>query len=172
LQLFVDTVGIEEHYEKKLQQLFPSINCTVRKKADFIYPIVSAGSIGAKVTRDRRMEHWEHPPGELMWEGETGSGYPGDPITKKWLQENTQEFWGPPSCTRFSWRPVKDIVAEQCVEVDYGVPDEDDEEAMEARKATGGGIAQFFAGSAANRASKRVRGSYFSERNMSPCDDF
>ncbi len=155
MQLFVDTVGIEEHYEKKLQQLFPSINCTVRKKADFIYPIVSAGSIGAKVTRDRRMENWEHPPGELLCEGDTGSGYPGDPVTKKWLQENTHEFWGPPSCTRFSWRPVKD-----------------DEEAMEARKATGGGIAQFFAGSAANQRSKRVRGSYFSERNMTPCDDF
>ena len=68
-QLFVDTVGIEEHYEKKLQMLFPSINCTVRKKADFIYPIVSAGSIGAKVTRDRRMEDWDHPPGELLWDG-------------------------------------------------------------------------------------------------------
>jgi hypothetical protein len=48
-----------------------------------------------------------------VFEGAVGSGYPGDAITKKWLQENTHEFWGPPSCTRFSWRPVKDIVAEQ-----------------------------------------------------------
>jgi hypothetical protein len=60
----------------------------------------------------------------------------------------------------------------QCVETDYGIPDEDDEEADAARKATGGGIAQFFAGSSANRASKRVRGSYFSDRGMTQCDDF
>lgn len=174
-ELYVDTVGIQETYEKKLQMLFPNVACTVRKKADSIYPIVSAASIGAKVTRDRRLESVHigaPPPGEIFYEESPGSGYPGDPATKKWLSENVQEFWGLPSCTRFSWRPVKDLVAEQCVEVDYGVIEEDEEDAAEARKATGGGIAQFFGGTAANRSSKRVRGTYFSDRGMHVCDDF
>ena len=173
-ELYVDTVGNQDYYEKKLQMLFPNIACTVRKKADFIYPIVSAASIGAKVTRDRDIEKWPHPPGELLWEGPVGSGYPGDAVTKKWLGEQVDEFWGVPSACRFSWRPVKDILKENCVEVDYGVPDDDEDEeaAMEARKSTGGGIAQFFTGSAQNRASKRVRGSYFSDRGMTQCDDF
>ena len=49
-ELYVDTVGNQDYYEKKLQILFPNIACTVRKKADFIYPIVSAASIGANKT--------------------------------------------------------------------------------------------------------------------------
>ena len=70
--------------------------------------------------------------------------------------------------------PPSSSLKENCVEVDYGVPDDDEDEeaAMEARKSTGGGIAQFFTGSAQNRASKRVRGSYFSDRGMTQCDDF
>jgi hypothetical protein len=34
------------------------------------------------------------------------------------------------------------------------------------------GIAQFFTGTSSNRASKRVRGSYFADRGMEVCTDF
>jgi hypothetical protein len=49
------------------------------------------------------MRDWRRrfPPGELLWEGAIGSGYPGDAITKEWLSNNVDKFWGPPSTTRF-----------------------------------------------------------------------
>jgi hypothetical protein len=47
--VYVDTVGDSERYEEKLSRLFPSIQFCVRKKADSLYPIVSAASICAKV---------------------------------------------------------------------------------------------------------------------------
>lgn len=57
-QVFVDTVGPPVPYKEKLQALFPTLQFTVCSKADSIYPIVSAASIAAKVTRDKVMEEW------------------------------------------------------------------------------------------------------------------
>merc|ERR1719491_1841921 len=58
--VFLDTVGPPESYEQKLRNHFMGfdIKFTVAKKADALYPVVSAASICAKVTRDDILENW------------------------------------------------------------------------------------------------------------------
>ena len=43
---YIDTVGIAEHYQRRLQREFPGLNFVVESKADATYPCCSAGSVG------------------------------------------------------------------------------------------------------------------------------
>ena len=74
--MFVDTVGDPERYESKLSSLFPSIEFAVRKKADSLFPVVSAASICAKVTRDRCVRDWQFKETGVSFSTDYGSGYP------------------------------------------------------------------------------------------------
>lgn len=81
--VFVDTVGPPEKYQAKLSALFPDIKITVSKKADSLFPVVSAASICAKVARDKALNAWqfrEKSFQSLKDDGKDkfswGSGYP------------------------------------------------------------------------------------------------
>lgn len=58
--VYLDTVGPPQSYEQKLMNRFMGydVKFIVAKKADALYPVVSAASICAKVTRDDILENW------------------------------------------------------------------------------------------------------------------
>lgn len=60
----MDTVGLPETYQERLQQCFPNIEVTVKAKADALYPVVSAASICAKVSPLLSMYNFQHPSGQ------------------------------------------------------------------------------------------------------------
>jgi ribonuclease H2 subunit A len=76
-QVFVDTVGDPAKYEASLTERFPGIKFTVSKKADSLFPIVSAASIIAKVTRDKALREWVMEETGKDVGRNFGSGYPG-----------------------------------------------------------------------------------------------
>lgn len=102
-EVFVDTVGDAEKYRVKLSERFPNIKFVVAKKADSLYPVVSGASIVAKVTRDRALRGWVLDETAENMHTTFGSGYPGDPQTKAWLEDHKHPIFGFPTLVRFSW---------------------------------------------------------------------
>merc|ERR1712072_1449950 len=99
----------------------------VCKKCDDIYPICSAASICAKVTRDEQVAAWEFPEvGMETMDRNWGSGYPGDPKCKEWLQGKFDPVFGLPNFARFSWSTVAELAKGAGVKVDWKDDDEDD----------------------------------------------
>ncbi|KAG5359300.1 Ribonuclease H2 subunit A [Yarrowia sp. C11] len=106
-EAYIDTVGPPASYSAKLSKQFPHIKFTVTKKADSLFPIVSAASICAKVTRD--MDLKSHDLSEGTW----GSGYPSDPKTSVWLKSHVDQVFGWMPVVRFSWQTAKDLVEKE-----------------------------------------------------------
>jgi ribonuclease HII len=73
--------------------------------ADEKYPVVSAASIIAKVTRDRSIKILTKKYGEI------GSGYPSDPVTITWLTDYIEEHAISPPIARKSWKTVGALLA-------------------------------------------------------------
>ena len=152
---FVDTVGDAGRWRDKLLEVFPFIEFTVCPKADALYPIVSAASIVAKVTRDRDIEELQRGLGarkaaEAAAEKEKesggrgresgsekacapaaqvsiGSGYPGDPATKSFLESSKHPLFGWGEHVRFSWSTAARALAVEhgAVAVEWEDDDED-----------------------------------------------
>lgn len=110
-ELYVDTVGPPASYQRKLADRFPMIEkVVVEKKADDKFPIVSAASVVAKVTRD----YWI----DLASDGVArGSGYPGDPKTKQWLNTTINPWYGWGDDVRYSWSTAKDLLKNKGIEM-------------------------------------------------------
>ena len=75
--------------------------------ADEKFPVVSAASIIAKVTRDRAIATLAKKYGEI------GSGYPSDPVTIRFLNSYIDEHRVPPPIARKSWKTVSAILAKK-----------------------------------------------------------
>jgi ribonuclease H2 subunit A len=61
-KVYVDTVGIPEKYKAMFEREFQGegLEFTVESKADDTFPVVSAASICAKVTRDHGIIDWKY----------------------------------------------------------------------------------------------------------------
>lgn len=131
-EIYVDTIGQPATYQAKLQRIFPTTKITVAKKADSLYPCVSAASVCAKVTRDAALEEMYRARGDEERAAEAmewGSGYPSDARCVNWMRANMHPVfgWGP-EC-RFSWGTAKDMLdTKGGVKVDW--PEEEDGDSM------------------------------------------
>jgi len=91
-------------YEKYLKDLLDNkkVKLIVEHKADMNYPTCAAGSILAKVIREKRMDEIKEKYGD------TGPGYPANAITRKFVADNWNKY---PEIFRKSWATYKNIVS-------------------------------------------------------------
>lgn len=75
--------------------------------ADDKFPVVSAASIIAKVTRDRAIIRLAKTYGTI------GSGYPSDPVTIAYLSAYIDENRIPPPIARKSWKTVSTMMGKK-----------------------------------------------------------
>jgi ribonuclease HII len=75
--------------------------------ADEKFPVVSAASIIAKVTRDRAIATLAKKYGTI------GSGYPSDPVTIRFLNSYIDEHHVPPPIARKSWKTISAILSKK-----------------------------------------------------------
>ncbi|KIV98653.1 ribonuclease HII [Verruconis gallopava] len=125
--IFVDTVGKPDAYQRKLEKIFPTKKITVAKKADSIFPCVSAASVCAKVTRDLALDaSYKMTCATISISGGWGSGYPSDARCLTWMKSNMHPIfgWGP-EC-RFSWGTAKDLLENRCKNLIVQWPEEED----------------------------------------------
>ncbi|KAJ0183274.1 hypothetical protein K1T71_001250 [Dendrolimus kikuchii] len=160
-EVYVDTVGPPEKYQAKLSEIFPNYKITVAKKADSIYPIVSAASIVAKVTRDHALKVWQFLEGLEMDHTEFGSGYPGDPLTKKFIREQIDNVFGYPLLVRFSWSTAETMLLEKAAICTFEDIDES------PKKINMKSISSFFAPKSEDGIKTRKRHKFFEERYLS-----
>ncbi len=106
--VYFDACDVNENrYKTEMEILLNAkgkdVNVVAKHRADSLFPVVSAASIVAKVTRDRAIE-------ELYSEyGDFGSGYPSDHFTIEFLGNWIKEHNNPPDIARWSWETVKNI---------------------------------------------------------------
>lgn len=130
-EIYIDTIGSPSVYQKKLERIFPTTKITVAKKADSLYPCVSAASVCAKVTRDAALEvcHQHYASFSTSAAEGWGSGYPSDSKCTTWLKHNMDPIFGWGSECRFSWGTAKDLLDTKgnANKVDWPTPEDDDQ---------------------------------------------
>ncbi|DAA79485.1 TPA_exp: Ribonuclease [Trichophyton benhamiae CBS 112371] len=145
-EVYVDTIGKPETHQARLLRVFPGLKITVAKKADSLYPCVSAASVCAKVTRDAALEacyeSWlnQREKQRTLVTGEDeattadeiltwGSGYPSDGKCVGWLKKDMNRLFGWGVECRFSWGTSKELLEiKSGLKVDW--PAEEDDSTM------------------------------------------
>lgn len=105
---YVDSSDVRpERFRNDILELLPrKIRIVSEHHADEKYPVVSAASIIAKVTRDERIDEISTVHGEF------GSGYPSDPRTIDFLREWFRRNGSFPDFVRRSWKTIAMIEQE------------------------------------------------------------
>ncbi|MBT7902281.1 ribonuclease HII [Candidatus Woesearchaeota archaeon] len=105
-KVFVDCPSTNIPDYRKYIKEHLNVDCEVvcEHKADLKYLVAGAASIIAKVTRDDEIEKLKEIYGDL------GSGYPSDPKTKLFLEQNYDKC---PEIFRKSWQCYKNIIEQK-----------------------------------------------------------
>jgi len=104
--IYADCPDVNETaFSREMRDLMKGPEIIARHKADDIFPIVSAASIIAKVTRDRMIEDIKKEFGTNI-----GSGYPSDHYTMEFIEKWIKDNGCPPPHTRCSWEPVRQMI--------------------------------------------------------------
>lgn len=99
----------EESFTNRLStKVGEDVRIIAKHKADDTYPIVSAASIVAKVTRDRMMQEIQDEFGVNV-----GSGYPSDHYTMDFIHDWIQANGKAPPHVRTSWEPVREMLSQK-----------------------------------------------------------
>jgi len=108
--IYIDAADVnEERFGRSIKNLlnYNPKRIISKHKADDIYPIVSAGSIIAKVKRDTLIDGLKEKYGEF------GSGYPSDVLTIEFLREWIKNHRKAPYIARKSWNTTKNMLNEE-----------------------------------------------------------
>ncbi|MFB3890272.1 MAG: ribonuclease HII [Candidatus Bathyarchaeia archaeon] len=108
-KVYVDAADIlEQRFANHIKEASAFKTCIVSEhKADKTYPVVSAASIIAKVTRDREIAVIREQHGDF------GTGYLSDSKTMQFLKQWLETHGEYPDFVRKSWKPAKRAKSEQ-----------------------------------------------------------
>ncbi len=105
-EAYADCPDVNEgKFTIRLGNLVKDTKVIAKHKADDQYPIVSAASIVAKVTRDRMISDLHKELGNF------GSGYPSDHYTMDFISDWMRDNGCPPPHARRSWEPVRQMIS-------------------------------------------------------------
>lgn len=108
--VFADCPDVNEaKFSSRLDALVKGPEIIAKHKADDTYPVVSAASIVAKVTRDRMIDELHRELGDF------GSGYPSDHYTMEFIEAWMKDNGCPPPHTRRSWEPIRQMISARSV---------------------------------------------------------
>lgn len=107
MRVYADCPDVsEERFSNAMALRLNNTTVVGRHKADDTYPVVSAASIIAKVTRDRMIEDIAKEFG-----CDVGSGYPSDKYTMDFIRKWINDKGVAPKHVRTSWEPVRKLLS-------------------------------------------------------------